>query len=113
MSTVKNPKEKKKLSLELDRRNTYGENSKSSRKAIPKGKQRRHMDERRGAGELLRGLKGNIPEDEASDAELLVKTRVTDSKRRGFKKKPDAPLGIVLAAKIAGRPKRSARRPLA
>jgi len=112
MSAVKNPKEKKQLSLELDRRNTYGENSKSSRKAIPKGKQRRHMDERRSAGEVLRGLKGNIPDDEASEAELLVKTRVIDSKRRGFKKQPDAPLATVLAAKRSRRPKSSARRAL-
>jgi hypothetical protein len=43
MSTVKHPKEKKELSLERDRRNTYGENSKSSRKGIRRGKQRRHI----------------------------------------------------------------------
>jgi transketolase len=112
MSTVKNPKEKKQLSLELDCRNTYGENSKSSRKAIPNGKQRRHMDERRSTGEVLLRLKGSIPEDEASDAELLVKTRITVSKRKGFKKQPDAPLGIVLAATKSGRLKSSAHRPL-
>jgi len=40
-----------------------------------------------------------VPEDEATDAELQAKISVTDSKRRGFKKKPDTPLGIVLAAK--------------
>jgi len=110
MSTVKNPKEKKRLSLERDCLNTYGENSKSTRKAVPKGKQRQHMNERRSAGEVLRQLKGNVPEDAASDAELLVKTRVAGSKRKGFKKRPDTPLGIVLATKKAGKPKWSAYR---
>ncbi len=101
MSTIKNPEEKKRLSLAHDRRNTYGENSKASRNSIARGKQRRHMDERRTAGEVLRRLKGNIHEDEATDAEQLVKIRTTDSQRRGFKKRPDSPLGEVQAAKRA------------
>jgi hypothetical protein len=101
MSTTKNPEEKKRLSLGRDRRNTYGENNKSSRKSIARGKQRRHMDERRTAGEVLRRLTGTIHEDEATDAELLVKTRISDSKSRRFKKQPDSPLGEVLAAKRA------------
>ena len=63
MSTVKSPGEKKQLSLKLDRRNTYGENAKASRKGIQKGKQRQHMNERRSTGEVLRGLKGNVPEE--------------------------------------------------
>jgi hypothetical protein len=105
MSTVKNPEEKKQLSLERDRRNTHGENSKSSRKSIQRGKQRRYMDERRTVGEVLRRLKGTIQEDEASDAELLTKARITDSQRRGFRKQPDSPLGVVLAAKKAKKTK--------
>jgi hypothetical protein len=63
MSTIKNPEEKKQLSLERDRRNRYGENSKSSRKSIQCGKQRRHMDERRTVGEVLGRLTGNVQED--------------------------------------------------
>jgi hypothetical protein len=59
MSTIKNPEEKKRLSLARDRRNRFGENSKSSRKNIPRGKQRRHMDERRTVAEVLGHLKGN------------------------------------------------------
>jgi hypothetical protein len=101
MSTVKNPEEKKQLSLERDRRNTYGENSKSSRKSIAQGKQRRHMDERRTADEVLRRLTGIIHDEDATNAELLVKTRISDSRSRGFKKQPDSPLGEVLAAKKA------------
>ncbi len=99
VSTIKNPEEKKHLSLERDRRNRYGENSKSSRKSIQRGKQRRHMDERRTVGEVLGRLKGNVEEDDATQAEFLAKTRITDSQRRGFKKKPDTPLGVVLEAK--------------
>lgn len=53
MSKIKNPGEKKRLSFKRDRRNTFGENSKSSRKNIAKGKQRRHMDERRGVAQIL------------------------------------------------------------
>jgi hypothetical protein len=99
MSTIKNPEEKKRLSLERDRRNRYGENSKASRKSIQRGKQRRHMDERRTVGEVLGQLKGSVQEDAATEAELLAKTRIIDSKRRGFKKRPDTPLGVVLAKK--------------
>jgi len=99
VSTVKNPEEKKQLSLARDRRNRYGENSKSSRKSIRRGKQLRHMDERRTVGKVLGRLKGSVLEDEATEAELQAKTSVTGSQRRGFKKVPDTPLGIVLAAK--------------
>jgi hypothetical protein len=105
MSTIKSPGEKKRLSLEHDRRNRYGENSKSSRKSIQRGKQRRHMDERRTVGEVLGRLKGAVQEDVATEAELLVKTRITDSRRRGFKKQPDTPLGVVLAKKAKKQPR--------
>jgi hypothetical protein len=100
MSTIKNPEDKKRLSLERDRRNRYGENSKASRKSIPRGKQRRHMDERRTVGQVLGRLKGNVQEDVATEAELLAKTRIIDSQRRGFKKQPDTPLEVVLAKKV-------------
>ena len=92
MSTVKNPEEKKRLSLKRDRRNRFGENSKSSRKNIQRGKQRRHMDERRTVAEVLGHLKGEIQEDQATEAELRARIRITDSERRGFKKHPDTPL---------------------
>jgi hypothetical protein len=112
MSTVKDPGDKKQLSLKLDRRNTYGENDKASRKGIPRGKQRRHMNERRSVGQALREVRGSeADEDLATNVELLAKLRVTSSKRRGFKKQPDATLGAVLATKRAGMPKWSAPTP--
>jgi hypothetical protein len=99
VSKVKSPKQKKQLSLERDRRNGYRKNSKSSRKNIARGKQRRHMDERRAVTQLLGGLKGKIAEQAASDVELRVKVSIADSKSRGFRKLPDEPLGVHLARK--------------
>jgi len=99
MSKLKNPEQKKRLSLERDRRNVYGENSKSSRKNIARGKQRQHMDERRAVAHVLGRLKGQVEDDAASQAELEVKLAMADSRNRGFKKVPDKPLGVVLARK--------------
>jgi hypothetical protein len=99
VSKVKSPKQKKQLSLERDRRNSYRENSKSSRKNIARGKQRRYMDERRAVTQLLCGLKGNVEEHFASDVELKVKVSIADSKSRGFRKLPDEPLGTHLMRK--------------
>jgi len=96
MSKVKNPQDKKELSLDRERRNTYGENEKSSRRNIRRGKQRSHMDERRRSAEALRQIKAIVTDDEATDAELLAKCRIADSRNRGFKKTPDTPLREVL-----------------
>jgi hypothetical protein len=101
MSKVKNPSEKKRLSLQRDRRNTYGENPQASRKGIAKGKQRRHMNERRNAAQLLGRVSGSIDDDVASNVELQVKVAIADSKNRGFRKIPDEPLGVVLERKRA------------
>jgi hypothetical protein len=105
MSAVKDQTEKKRLSLKLDRCNTYGENDKASRESIPRGKQRQHQNERRSVAQALHPITGNIGEDEVVDAELLAKVRTTLSKRKGFKKQPDEALGVVLAKKEARRPK--------
>jgi hypothetical protein len=104
MSTVKDQTEKKRLSLELDCRNTYGENDKASRKSIPRGKQRQHQNDRRSAAQALQSISAATPEDEVVAAELLTKVRTVASKRNGFKKRPDEPLGIVLAKKRARKP---------
>jgi hypothetical protein len=99
MSKIKNPTQKKALSLSRDRRNVFRENSKASRKSIPRRKQLRHMDERRAVGHVLRGLNGEVDEDSASLAELEVKVAIADSRNRGFKKIPDQSLKAVLARK--------------
>ncbi len=53
MSKVKTPQDKKRLSYEHDRRNTYGENHKSSRKNIPRSKRLSHQDECRAVRQVL------------------------------------------------------------
>ena len=99
MSAIKNPREKKKLSLDRDRRNVFGQNSKASRKNIAKGKQRRQIAERRGIAQVLNRLKGNVDEDVASQAELTTKLNMTIRKNRGFEKMPDQPLRGFLVRK--------------
>ncbi len=108
MSTVKNPTEKKQLSLKCDRRNVYGENPAASRKGIAKGKQRRHMDERRSTAQVLTQLKGQVDEDAASNAELDVRLAIADSRNRGFRKIPDKPLEQVIERKKLLRSRRGA-----
>jgi len=99
MSSIKTPQEKKRLSLELDRRNVYGENSKASRKNIKKGKQRSHMEERRTGNAPLLGLRGKPDEDTARESELKAKQLMIHAKHEAFKKQPDLPLGVVLKGK--------------
>jgi len=96
VSTVKNPKDKKRLSLEKDCRNVYGENPAASRKGIAKGKQRQHQNERRSAAQELATLRAKSDDELAADAELKAKVAITVSRMHGFKKKPDMPLGDFL-----------------
>jgi hypothetical protein len=96
MSTVKNPKEKKRLSLTRDCRNVYGENPAASRKGIAKGKQRQHKNERRSAGQALSQLNGDVDDDFASIVELQAKVAAAVSRKNGFRKIADKPLGEFL-----------------
>jgi hypothetical protein len=89
----KTPQDKKRLSLEKDRRNTYGENDKASRKNIPRAKARvnranRHLDRQI----LDQGL--GAPDESVDDA---VEQRVIGRRRKFGRKWPDRPLGEVLA----------------
>jgi hypothetical protein len=103
VSKIKSPKEKKKLSLARDRRNTYGENPQASRKGIRHGKQRSHMEERRAVGRVLRHLKEVPDEDEAMEADVLAKTLTLQKKREAFKTRADEPLGVVIKRKLSRR----------
>jgi len=99
MSTLKSPIQKKQKSYEKDCRNRYGENSKASRKNIPRAKQRSHMAERRVVGEVLKGLHcfAEISCVEQVEADLRSKIRLKQVK--SFKKKPDLPLVEVIRRK--------------
>ena len=108
MSKIKNPTLKKKLSLDRDRRNVYGECPTSSRKNIARGKKRQHREERRTVGNILGVLAKDRDEDAASAAELAVKVAVAESRNWGFKKVPDQPLKVVIARKQAYSKKKGA-----
>ena len=111
MSKITDPSQKKKLSLERDCRNTYGENSKASRKSIPAGKAREHRRERRVASEILgHDHLAAASEDIAATAEGDLKTRVKRNRLRGFKKDHDKPLGLVMAQKAARKAARASRK---
>jgi hypothetical protein len=102
MSKLKNPQDKKRLSLENDRRNAYGENGKSSRKNIPKSKQISHQATRLAANQPLRQLGGSVTEDEAVAAELQSHGNSLKKGRAAFRKFADASLRAVLFKKQTG-----------
>jgi hypothetical protein len=104
VSKVKSPSDKKRQSYELDRRNTYGENQKSSRKNIPRSKQRSHQDERRSVRQVLVSAQGGVTGEVADEAQsqALIKGRI--KKLKGFRKSPDTPLGEVVKRRLRKRP---------
>lgn len=99
MSKIKHPYEKKQKSLKHDCRNTYGENDKSSRKAIAQGKARQHRAERRIGREQLYATYGlNDEQYYAMGFSSLLKSH--QNRRSGFKKWADTPLGEVLKSRL-------------
>lgn len=97
MSKEKSPQEKKRLSLERDRRNMYGENDKASRKLIPRRKQLDRMGQRRRASQLLASPRGQVEPRTCDSIELQVQIKTIEAERKSFRKRPDVPLGEVLA----------------
>ena len=92
MSKVKLPDEKKRLSLGLDGRNSFRENSKASRKGIPRAKSRSRRDERRSVAQVLSAAAPQAHEElDRIEAQARSKSRV--KKLAAFKKVPDGPLG--------------------
>ena len=103
MSTIKTPQDKKRQSYEHDRRNTYGENQKGSRKNIPRSKQRSHQDERRSVRQVLSSAQGSNASEVADEtqSQALIKGRM--KKLRAFRKSPDRPLGEVVKRRLRRR----------
>ncbi|MDH1701043.1 hypothetical protein [Comamonas terrigena] len=89
------PQQKKQLSYAKDRRNTYGENSKSSRKNIPLSKALDIRAERRAQESALAKFTA------AKDGDQLdaIENEVRSTKPREWRKCPDEPLGRVLTQK--------------
>ena len=91
----KTPQQKKAQSLKKDRRNTYGENAKSSRKNIPRRRAEGHQALRRLARQALNAAveRGDPEIADAAEPRLRLK------RLKGWTKDPDEPLGEVLARK--------------
>jgi hypothetical protein len=108
VSKVKTPQEKKRLSYEHDRRNTYGENQKSSRKNIPRSKQLSHQDERRTVRQALipaQGAQGGggVADEVADEAQSQALRKGRMKKLKAFRKSPDRPLGEVIERRLRRR----------
>jgi hypothetical protein len=93
------PQQKKRLSYLKDRRNTYGENSKASRKGIPLSKARGIRSERHAQDHKLAQVVRTV-DPEQLDA---LENQVRSTKPRHWRKSADDPLGEVLASRKSGR----------
>jgi hypothetical protein len=99
----KSPQEKKRLSLERDRRNVYGENDKASRKNIPRSKARSHRQVRRTAKQAT-GIVERLTDGDFDTAQSTLKT--PRLQKGEWKKGSDAPLGEVVQRKLKRRQSR-------
>lgn len=90
----KSPQEKKALSYAHDRRNTYGESDKGSRKAIPARKAAENRNRRRKASQAL-GVVETLDEAALDVVESSLKHDV--ERVGGWTKAPDAPLSEFMA----------------
>jgi hypothetical protein len=100
------PQEKKRLSYARDHRNTFGENDKASRKAIPRRKRGVVRAYRRVTDQLLpRG-------DVALDGETVeaAELSVREVRRKSWRKWPDTPLGEYVEQQRERRLQRGGRK---
>src|SRR5262245_308699 len=95
MKKQRSPQEKKQLSYERDRRNAYGENDKSPRKAIPLRKRIVARTYRHSTKQHLPADAGHASVDDLHDAEA----KLLAVRRKYWKKHPDMPLGEFLERK--------------
>jgi hypothetical protein len=98
----RSPQEKKKLSLQKDRRNSYGENAKSSRKNIPLSKAISHRKLRHAASQAAQVFE-RVSEDLV---ESLSSTLTTPRLQKGkWKKSADLPLKKIVEGRLQRRQK--------
>jgi hypothetical protein len=103
----KSPEEKKAHSYANDRRNSYGQNGKASRKAIPRRKAGESRQNRRKVNQALSG----IPELDETAAALVESSARQDLNRvGGWKKVPDISLSDHIDLQSRRRSKRESRR---
>jgi hypothetical protein len=97
---MKTPPQKKSLSYAKDRRNTYGENNKGSRKTIQKNKAFEIRAERHTQNQRLTVA---LSSTDSTDDLVQVENTVRDTKPRQWKKSPDTPLGEVVTMTLEQR----------
>lgn len=85
------PQEKKRLSYEKDRRNTYGESRSSSVKSIKRRKTNANRTFRRGNKRVAELSVISIESD--TDNKVIRKLGEMKIKKKRWKKSPDTPLG--------------------
>jgi hypothetical protein len=90
------PQEKKRLSYQKDRRNTFGQSTQASRKAIPLHKALVERQNRKAARQALTQV-GAAPDDAGAEK------RLNGRKSKTWRKYPDEPLGAVVKRKLARR----------
>lgn len=107
MSAPRTPQEKKALSYAKDRRNTFGENDKASRKAIPARKAGENRKVRRKANQALDAV--DQVDEVASD---LIESSLRHDVNRvgGWRKGRDEPLGVVVERALGAREQRVGRK---
>lgn len=94
------PQEKKRLSYERDRRNTYGEAPHAARKGIPLRRALRNRANRHYQNQQLAHLGQQTPDQDQADAlESLIHHRAPNN----WRKSPDEPLGEVIRRKLRAR----------
>lgn len=99
MSKIKHPYEKKQKSLDKDCRNNYGENDKSSRKAIRQGKARQHREERRISKKPLSTIHLQLNLEQIDELAFQSNLQSYQNRLTGFKKWSDIPLRQILQAR--------------
>ncbi len=103
----KTPQEKKALSLANDRRNTYGNNQKAARKAIPL---RKALENRRVRHKDNQAVSHSSHLDEATLDLAESSVRHGVHRLGGWKKSADKPLGTVIGRALKAREQRVGRK---
>ncbi|MGQ3101083.1 MAG: hypothetical protein ACT6Q5_04210 [Sphingopyxis solisilvae] len=105
--TPRTPQEKKALSLAHDRRNTYGNNQKAARKAIPL---RKALENRKVRHKNNQAISKAIQSDESELDLAESSARHNVHRLGGWKKEADEPLGVIIERSLDARVERVSRK---
>jgi predicted RNase H-like HicB family nuclease len=101
----KTPQEKKALSYAKDRRNSYGENDKASRKSITLRKAKQNRAFRKTTNQILERV---VSETDVEKLEIL-ENEMRCVKKGSWKKYPDIPLGDYVESRLEGQEERTGK----